>query len=132
MKYFGFLYIIFIMVIKIEDKRSFNKDGELKEPLKEDQKQKERVEKKIELPPPPAFSDFLLSLYASAMMNMGLVEIKGAEKVEIDLPQAKQTIDILEIIFEKTKGNLTEEEKGLFDNILTELRINFVKIMEKL
>lgn len=131
MKYFNFLYIIFNMMIKIEDKRSFSKDGELKEPLKEEEG-KEKAEKKIELPPPPSFSDFLLSLYASTMMNMGLIEIKGAEKVEIDLPQAKQTIDILEILFEKTKGNLNEEEKKLFDNILTELRINFVKIMENL
>lgn len=119
-------------MIKVEDKRSFNKDGELKEPLKEEQKEKEKGGKKMELPPPPSFSDFLLSLYASAMMNMGLVEIKGAEKVEVDIPQAKQTIDVLEILFEKTRGNLKEEEKKLFENILTELRINFVKIMENL
>lgn len=118
-------------MIKIEDKRSFSKDGELKEPLKEEES-KEKADKKVELPPPPSFSDFLLSLYASAMMSMGLIEIKGTEKAEIDLPQAKQTIDILEVLFEKTRGNLNEEEKKLFDNILTELRINFVKIMENL
>ncbi len=117
------------MTIKVEDKRTFTKEGELKEPLKE--KKEENQKKSIELPPTPTFSEFIVSLYASAMMSMGAIEVKGAEKMEIDLGQAKQTIDILEILQKKTQGNLTEEEKNLFNNLLTELRLNFVNIMNK-
>lgn len=117
------------MTMKVEDKRIFTKEGELKEPLSE--KKEEKTEKKIELPPTPTFSEFIVSLYASAMMSMGAIEVRGAEKMEIDLGQAKQTIDILEILQKKTEGNLTEEEKNLFNNLLTELRLNFVNVVNK-
>lgn len=120
------------MVIKVEDKRSFTNQGELKESLDEKQKNKEKPKEPLKLPPPPNFSDFILSLYASAMMAMGSIEIKGAPKTEVDLVQAKQTIDILEILLKKTEGNLSEEEKKLFDTVLTELRLNFVNNMKKL
>lgn len=120
------------MVIKVEDKRSFSSEGELKEPLKENQQNKEKTKEEQKFPPPPTFSDFILSLYASAMMAMGIIELKGTLKTEIDLPQAKQTIDILEMLLKKTEGNLSQEEKELFDNVLTELRLNFVKLLEKL
>lgn len=120
------------MVIKIEDKRSFDSKGELKETLNENKKNEAKTKEALKFPPPPSFSDFILSLYASAMMAMGAIEIKGSPKVEVDLAQAKQTIDILEILLKKTEGNLSEEEKNLFDTVLTELRLNFVNNMKKL
>lgn len=119
-------------MVKVDDKRSFNKEGELKEPVKEKQEKKEQKTNKLELLPPPNFSDFILSLYASAMLSMGAIEIEGTEKGEIDLSGAKQTIDLLEMLLKKTEGNLTEEEKNLFDTIITELRLNFVDLMGKL
>jgi len=120
------------MMVKVEDKRIFNKEGNLKEPFEGKEKSDEKTKKSIDFPPPPSFSEFILSLYASAMIAMGAMEIKGAEKTEVDLPQAKQTIDILEVLYKKTEGNLTEEEKSLFDNLMTELRLKFVNIIDKI
>lgn len=113
-------------MVKVIDKRSFTPDGELKE------KTEKKEKKSIYLPAPPTFSEFIMSLYASAMINMGLIQVKGEEKQEIDLPQAKQTIDVMELILKKTEGNLTDEEKNLINNLLTELRLNFVELIKKL
>jgi len=73
------------------------------------------------------FSTFVVSLNASALMHLGLMEdpIQG-EKVK-NLELGKQTIDILVMLEEKTKGNLSTEEEKLLQNILYDLRINYVK-----
>lgn len=73
------------------------------------------------------FSTFVVSLNASALMHLGLMEdpIQG-EKVK-NLELGKQTIDILVMLEEKTKGNLSSEEEQLLQNILYDLRINYVK-----
>ncbi len=121
------------MVIKVEDKRSFTPEGELKERVKSEEKREKPKEEKKEVgfPPPPTFSEFLMSLYASCMLSMGAMEVEGAQKQEVDFIQAKQTIDVLEILYEKTKGNLSREEKSLYDNILSELKLTFVKLWDK-
>jgi hypothetical protein len=73
------------------------------------------------------FSTFVVSLNASALMHLGLMEdpIQG-EKVK-NLELGKQTIDILVMLEEKTRGNLSSEEEKLLQNILYDLRINYVK-----
>ena len=48
-------------------------------------------------------------------------------KREVDIPAAKNTITILEILAEKTKGNLSEEEKKLLDDMIYNIRIKYVK-----
>lgn len=120
------------MMVKVEDKRIFDREGNLKEPSDSKEKVEEKTKKNINFLPAPTFSEFILSLYASAMISMGAMEIKGSEKMEIDLTQAKQTIDIMEVIYKKTEGNLTQEEKSLFDNLMTELRLKFVDTMNKI
>jgi hypothetical protein len=80
--------------------------------------------------PMPAmdFSTFLISLSTSALFHMGLVaEEEGAAAPPADLPMAKQTIDILELLQEKTRGNLSDEEAHLFESLLYELRMRFVE-----
>jgi len=73
------------------------------------------------------FSTFVISLNASALMHLGLMEdpIQGKKTKNLEL--GKQTIDILVMLEEKTKGNLSSEEEKLLTNILYDLRINFVK-----
>ena len=82
-----------------------------------------------ELTLPPASFDFLIwSLVMQAELHMGLRPAgEGDEKPEKNLPAARHTIDMLGVLQEKTKGNLTLEEQRLVDNSLTELRFRFIE-----
>ncbi len=74
------------------------------------------------------FSTFVLSLSTSALFHMGLVEDPETGKpAEPNLPIARQTIDTLEMLQEKTRGNLDEEEARLLTGLLYELRMRFVE-----
>ena len=76
---------------------------------------------------PMDFSTFIFSLNSSALVLLGVVEDPATGKKEKNLLAAKQTIDILGMIEEKTEGNLTDDEKMLLQNILRELRLLYVK-----
>lgn len=78
--------------------------------------------------PPLDFSTFVLSLSTSVLMNLGLVENPVTNKTEKELPMARQTIDLLALMQEKTKGNLTKEEAKLLDDVLHELRVWYCKV----
>ena len=80
-------------------------------------------------PPLPEinFATFVVSLNASALMNLGAIEDPSSGQTNKNLPMAKQTIDILSMLEEKTAGNLTPEETNLLKNILYDLRIIYVK-----
>jgi len=73
------------------------------------------------------FSTFVVSLNASALMHLGLMEDPTRGQKVKNLELGKQTIDILVMLEEKTKGNLSSEEEQLLRNILYDLRINYVK-----
>jgi len=126
----------------IKDKRSFSqKDSDLKEedkgrgpekkPVKEETKsQEESSAKKQEAEdqlPEINFPTFIISLNASALVNLGAIEDPASGKKVKNLSVAKQTIDILSMLEEKTRGNLTEEEEKILKNILYDLRIIYVK-----
>jgi hypothetical protein len=72
-------------------------------------------------------STFLLSLNASALLNLGAIDDPATGGKNKNLLLGKQTIDILSMLKEKTDGNLTDDEKRLIENILYELRIIYVK-----
>ena len=81
-----------------------------------------------EAPLPPAdFSFFCYSLGAQAMISLGLAEHPVTKKVETDLPHAKHTIDLLEMLREKTDGNRTEEETKILMSLLYDLRMRYVE-----
>jgi len=90
-----------------------------------------------EIPIPPASFLFLLeSILMQAQMHLGLfnlgeVEERG-EKPEPNLALARHSIDLLGVLQEKTKGNLTTEEQRLLENGLTELRFRYVQIADEL
>lgn len=73
------------------------------------------------------FPTFIISLNVSALYHLGAVEDPETKQKSKDLPLAKQTIDILSMLEEKTKGNLTSDEEKLLQNILYDLRIIYVK-----
>jgi len=75
------------------------------------------------------FPTFVASLNASALLHLGAIEDPTSGQKEKNLPLAKQTIDILSMLGEKTAGNLTKEEENLLKNILYDLRLMYVKEM---
>ncbi|MBI5267380.1 MAG: DUF1844 domain-containing protein [candidate division Zixibacteria bacterium] len=72
------------------------------------------------------FIQLTLSLQAGAMVQMGKIASPVTGKIERDLTQARATIDLLEMLHRKTKGNLSGDEQTLLDRILYELRLNYV------
>lgn len=90
----------------------------------------ERNEEKYQLPE-INFHNFLLSLYTSVLFSLGEIADPVSDKKEKNLQAAKQTIDILGMLKEKTAGNLDGNEKNLLDGILSESRMKYVKESEK-
>src|SRR5436190_18927766 len=85
-----------------------------------------------EMPIPPAtFDFFVLSMKMQAEMSMGLIHF-GEEKdrPKPDLRVARHSIDLLSMIAEKTRGNLSMDEQRLIENSLTELRFRFVQVSD--
>lgn len=75
------------------------------------------------------FSTFVLSLSTSALYHMGVVADpeSGTPTSEANLPLARQTIDTLEMLSAKTRGNLDSDEAHLLESLLYELRMRFVE-----
>jgi Domain of unknown function (DUF1844) len=81
--------------------------------------------------PPASFSFLVLSLRAQAEMQLGLMHFGQEEKPEPDLALARHTIDMMGVLLEKTKGNLSLEEQRLLENSLTELRFRYVQVSDE-
>jgi len=72
------------------------------------------------------FFTLITSLQAAAWQQLGKIASPISGKVERNLPQAQLSIDMLNMIAEKSAGNLTDEESRLISSILYELRMNFI------
>lgn len=80
--------------------------------------------------PPPTFEFLVFSLKTQAEVRLGLLKF-GEELDETpDLPAARHAIDLLAMIQEKSRGNLSMDEQRLIENSLTELRFRFVQVSE--
>jgi len=77
------------------------------------------------------FERFMASLYMSAMLQLGMMHEEGGQP-RIDLIGARQTIDTLSLLQEKTKGNLTAAESNFLQNCLYELRMAYVEVTNAL
>ena len=73
------------------------------------------------------FERFLASLYMTGMMQLGLMHEQGMPP-QVDLMGARQTIDTLALLKDKTKGNLTGKEESLLQNALYEMRMAYVEV----
>lgn len=77
------------------------------------------------------FSTFIMSLASAAMMGLGLAPRPDTKKQELDLDMARQNIDLLELIMEKTKNNLSKDEETLLEKLLLDCRTKFVEETKK-
>jgi len=77
------------------------------------------------------FIQLLYIFHASAMQALGKVKSPITGKIEKNLDQAKQSIEMLEMLKEKTKNNLSEELQKAIETFLTEVRLNYVEEMNK-
>jgi hypothetical protein len=81
--------------------------------------------------PPASFLFLVLSLRAQCEIQLGLMHYGGPEKPEPDLELARHTIDLLGMLLDKTKGNLSLEEHRMLENSLTELRFRYVQVSDE-
>jgi hypothetical protein len=77
------------------------------------------------------FERFLASLYMTALLQLGLVHEQGG-RPQVDLIGARQTIDTIDILKDKTKGNLTSSEESFLQNVLYELHMAYIEVTNAL
>jgi len=82
-------------------------------------------------PPQMSFEQIIHSIYMTTIIQLGGVTKEG-EQPRVDLMGARQSIDMLSILADKTKGNLTDDESKLLDNALFELRMAFLEMTQAL
>lgn len=85
----------------------------------------------MEHPPEMNFEQIVHSVYMTAIMQLGGAAPEG-QQPQVDLMGARQSVDMLGVLAEKTKGNLTDAEARLLDNALFELRMGFLEITQAL
>jgi len=73
------------------------------------------------------FTNFVLSLSTSALIQLGEIQDPFTQKLAKNLPLAKQTIDLIGMLNEKTKGNLSPDEEKVLEYVLYDLRMRYVK-----
>lgn len=98
-----------------------------KEAEKETKEKQEQAKKQL---PPADFSGLVSMLTTQAFFALGLIRTEEDKDQPADLKLAKYNIDMLEVIEQKSKGNLTEDEEKLLSGALHQLRMAFVKISE--
>ncbi|MGH9720574.1 MAG: DUF1844 domain-containing protein [Bryobacteraceae bacterium] len=107
--------------------------SEIEGVLEPEREPEDEAEPSMRMPAPPASFEFLvLSLRTQAEMAMGLFHLGRGEGQEFkaDFELARHGIDMLGLLFDKTKGNLTVEEHRLLENSLTELRFRYIQAVE--
>ncbi len=80
--------------------------------------------------PPASFSVLISSLVTQVFFALGAIEDPQTKKRYVDMALAKHHIDILAILDEKTKGNLTDEEKQMLDKAIYETRMQYVQVAQ--
>jgi hypothetical protein len=141
---------------KVTDRRLFNADGTLREdalieepapapppepqpPVSSGSAQPQRqfaAATAPELQPEPddaepertMFNEFLMGIASSAFIYLGLVEHPATGRRQVDMTAAKESIDMLVMLREKTKGNLTRGEEKFFDDLLSDLKMQYVSM----
>lgn len=116
----------------VKDRRfSATKEAEGESQIKEEGKREEVKKEEAprqEIPLPEInFINFIFSLSTSALIQLGEIQDPLTQQQAKNLPLAKQTIDLIGILKEKTKGNLTPDEERLIETVLYDLRMRYLK-----
>ena len=77
------------------------------------------------------FPSFIMSLCTSVYIHLGEIPDPTTNQKEPNLPLAKQTIDLITMLKEKTEGNRTEDEDKLLDEMLYSLRMRYIAVLQK-
>ena len=80
---------------------------------------------------PANFATLVSYLSTTAMFQLGLLPGPGGERIPADFANARRTIDLLEVLQQKTQGNLTEDEARMIQEVLYELRLSFVEASQR-
>src|SRR4026207_1472922 len=112
--------------VRVEDRRFFDKEGN---PVHEDNGSDQKVRQEENQAPLPKidFPSFLFVYVQTVLIHLGDLADPIDNKIVENLQAARQTIDILEMLKEKTKGNLSPQEDQYFESILFDLRLRFVE-----
>ena len=105
-----------------EDAATFLDDQETKGQEEQTGSSKEKETESFQID----FSTFIMSLTSSAFYHLGDMPDPSTGKKEVNLPAVQQTIDMLIMLREKTKGNLKEDEKKLLEQLVYELQVKYV------
>jgi len=131
---------------KVVDRRSFTDEGKPRQEARQEEsgydstmappapeigEDDESFPEGSEQEMPSGFNTLVSYLSTTAMFQLGLLPGPGGERIPADLMNARMTIDLLEVLREKTEGNLTEDEAKLLDEVLYELRMSFVEIQKR-
>lgn len=106
------------------EKAEEDKKGPEKDVGREQDSRNQSSEKQL---PPMDFSGFIVGLAETTLFQLGFLRIPGQEEVSKDLQAAKHTIDLVALLEEKTRGNLTDQEKKILSDTLFQLRMAFVE-----
>ena len=125
---------------KVADRRLFTADGDLRDTEPSEPAARDTgiptlgaspaVAPKAEEDMPMTFEALIFSLSTTALLQLGMAPHPETGKQEMDLPGAKQTIDILEMLQQKTRGNLTADEGQLLEECLYDLKMTYVKALQ--
>ena len=90
--------------------------------------QPEPLEQEDAEPERTMFNEFLMGIASSAFIYLGLVEHPATGRRQVDMQAAKESIDMLVMLREKTNGNLTRGEEKFFEDLLTDLKMQYVSM----
>jgi hypothetical protein len=131
---------------RVTDKRLFDEEGKPRQDPEAENRKGEQAAGKpgpadsgtgaAEVPPGTGgkidFPSYILSYYTQSLVLLGEVPNPYTNKTEEDMEAAKHTVDILGMLREKTKGNLTAEEERLLESILYEVRLKYMAKTKKI
>lgn len=131
---------------KVVDRRTFTSEGNRIPGQHEKEEKKREPESRVPPRPQPAppvepepeeeeaserFAVLVSYLSTTAMFQLGLLPGPGGEYIPTDLANASRTIDLLEVLQEKTRGNLTGQESKLLEDVLYELRMTYLEVQKQ-
>lgn len=131
---------------RVVDRRAFTSEGDRNPGRSEEERSDREPESTVAPKPvtaPPEepetadsetserFAMLVSYLSTTAMFQLGLLPGPGGEYAPVELANASRTIDLLEVLQEKTRGNLTRQETKLMDDVLYELRMTFLEVQKR-
>jgi len=128
---------------KVVDRRSFSADGSPRDSAQTPEAKPNPAEEGFSaaaeigeapfspIPAPVNFQTLVSYLATTAMFQLGLLAGPSGERIPLDLANAHRTLDLLDILQDKTQGNLAPEEAKLLDDVLYELRLSFLEIQKR-